>query len=83
MDGFDSLTSVIVLAATNRPDILDQALLRPGRFDRRVTVQPPDRNGPEAILEVHTRSCRSSPPSTSTASPRRRPAWSVRISRTS
>ena len=56
MDGFDSLTSVIVLAATNRPDILDQALLRPGRFDRRVTVQPPDRNGRKLILEVHTRS---------------------------
>src|SRR3954470_19745627 len=45
MDGFDSSTSVIVVAATNRPDVLDQALLRPGRFDRRVAVQPPDRNG--------------------------------------
>src|SRR5207247_8210307 len=41
MDGFDSATSVIVIAATNRPEILDAALLRPGRFDRRVTVQPP------------------------------------------
>ena len=55
MDGFDSSTRVIVIAATNRPDVLDQALLRPGRFDRRVAVQPPDRNGREAILRVHTR----------------------------
>ncbi|MGH2935899.1 MAG: ATP-dependent zinc metalloprotease FtsH [Gaiellaceae bacterium] len=55
MDGFDSSTGVIVIAATNRPDVLDQALLRPGRFDRRVAVQPPDRNGREAILQVHTR----------------------------
>jgi cell division protease FtsH len=55
MDGFDSSTSVIVIAATNRPDVLDQALLRPGRFDRRVAVQPPDRAGREAILHVHTR----------------------------
>jgi cell division protease FtsH len=55
MDGFDSSTSVIVIAVTNRPDVLDQALLRPGRFDRRVAVQPPDRNGREAILRVHTR----------------------------
>jgi cell division protease FtsH len=56
MDGFDTSTSVIVLAATNRPDVLDKALLRPGRFDRRVTVQPPDREGRRLILEVHTRS---------------------------
>ncbi|MBV8480675.1 MAG: ATP-dependent zinc metalloprotease FtsH [Actinobacteria bacterium] len=55
MDGFDSSTGVIVIAATNRPDVLDDALLRPGRFDRRVSVQPPDRNGREAILKVHTR----------------------------
>ncbi len=47
---------MIVIAATNRPDVLDQALLRPGRFDRRVAVQPPDRGGREAILKVHTRS---------------------------
>jgi cell division protease FtsH len=46
---------VIVIGATNRPDVLDQALLRPGRFDRRVAVQPPDRDGREAILRVHTR----------------------------
>ena len=55
MDGFDSSTSVIVIGATNRPDVLDLALLRPGRFDRRVAVQPPDRAGREAILKVHTR----------------------------
>ena len=55
MDGFDSSTGVIVLAATNRPDVLDSALLRPGRFDRRVAVQPPDRLGRRLILEVHTR----------------------------
>jgi cell division protease FtsH len=56
MDGFDPRTGVIVLGATNRPEVLDPALLRPGRFDRRVTVQPPDRVGREAILRVHTRS---------------------------
>ena len=55
MDGFDSFTSVIVIGATNRPDVLDAALLRPGRFDRRVAVQPPDRAGRESILKVHTR----------------------------
>jgi cell division protease FtsH len=55
MDGFDSATNVIVIGATNRPDVLDQALLRPGRFDRRIAVQPPDRAGREAILGVHTR----------------------------
>jgi cell division protease FtsH len=56
MDGFDSDTSVIVIGATNRPDVLDTALLRPGRFDRRVAVQPPDRAGRAAILKVHARS---------------------------
>ena len=56
MDGFDSDASVIVLGATNRPEVLDPALLRPGRFDRRVFVQAPDANGREAILRVHTRS---------------------------
>jgi len=55
MDGFSSREGVIVLAATNRPDVLDQALLRPGRFDRRVTVNPSDKVGREAILKVHTR----------------------------
>ena len=53
MDGFDTNTSVIVLAATNRPDILDPALLRPGRFDRRVILDQPDINGRNAILKVH------------------------------
>ncbi len=56
MDGFDSTATVIVLAATNRPETLDSALLRPGRFDRRVTVPAPDLDGRRAILEVHTRS---------------------------
>jgi cell division protease FtsH len=56
MDGFDSGAGVIVLGATNRPDVLDHALLRPGRFDRRVAVQAPDSKGRELILEVHTRS---------------------------
>jgi cell division protease FtsH len=55
MDGFDASTNVIVLAATNRPDVLDPALLRPGRFDRQVTVGYPDRAGREAILRIHTR----------------------------
>nr|HPK07898.1 AAA family ATPase [Aminivibrio sp.] len=55
MDGFSSRTGVIVLAATNQPDVLDKALLRPGRFDRRVVVNLPDRPGREAILKVHTR----------------------------
>jgi cell division protease FtsH len=56
MDGFSSREGVIVLAATNRPDVLDPALLRAGRFDRRVAILPPDRLGREKILEVHTRS---------------------------
>jgi cell division protease FtsH len=55
MDGFEPGTDVIVLGATNRPEILDPALLRPGRFDRRIAVNPPDRNGRVAILEIHTR----------------------------
>jgi len=58
MDGFGTNSGVIVMAATNRPDILDPALLRPGRFDRRVTVNYPDMNGREAILRVH---CRNKP----------------------
>jgi cell division protease FtsH len=56
MDGFEAGTNVIVLAATNRPEILDQALLRPGRFDRRIAVQPPDKDGRVEILKIHTRS---------------------------
>src|SRR5215204_768560 len=56
MDGFSSKEGVIVLAATNQPDVLDKALLRPGRFDRRVVVNLPDKVGREEILKVHTRS---------------------------
>src|SRR3954454_10113005 len=55
MDGFDSNTNVIVIAATNRPDVLDPALLRPGRFDRQVVLPAPDINGRKAILEVHSK----------------------------
>jgi cell division protease FtsH len=55
MDGFSSREGIIVLAATNQPDVLDRALLRPGRFDRRVVVNLPDKKGREAILAVHTR----------------------------
>jgi cell division protease FtsH len=55
MDGFDTDTNVIIMAATNRPDILDPALLRPGRFDRRVVLDRPDIKGREAILQVHVR----------------------------
>ncbi|MFI5273626.1 MAG: ATP-dependent zinc metalloprotease FtsH [Ktedonobacterales bacterium] len=55
MDGFDARQAVIVVAATNRPDVLDPALLRPGRFDRQVVVDRPDRTGREAIFTVHTR----------------------------
>jgi cell division protease FtsH len=55
MDGFDERQEVIVLAATNRPDVLDPALLRPGRFDRQVTIGLPDRAGRVAILKIHTR----------------------------
>jgi len=55
MDGFDTDTKVIVIAATNRPDILDPALMRPGRFDRRVVLDRPDMMGRKAILEVHVR----------------------------
>jgi cell division protease FtsH len=54
MDGFDPTEAVVVLGATNRPEVLDPALLRPGRFDRRVAVQPPDRTVRRRILEVHT-----------------------------
>ena len=79
MDGFDDQTSVIVLAATNRPDVLDPALLRPGRFDRQVTVAFPDRAGREAILRIHSRKIplapirgpRSASPSRRRASPAR------------
>ena len=55
MDGFDSNTNVIVIAATNRPDVLDPALLRPGRFDRHVVLPPPDIGGRKAVLDVHSK----------------------------
>ena len=55
MDGFDTDTNIIIMAATNRPDILDPALLRPGRFDRRVVLDRPDMRGREAILKVHVK----------------------------
>src|SRR5260370_14467273 len=55
MDGFESNQAVVVLAATNRPDVLDPALLRPGRFDRQITVDLPERRGREAILKIHMR----------------------------
>ena len=60
MDGFDSSKGVIILAATNRPEVLDKALLRPGRFDRRIIVDRPDLNGREAILKVHAKGIRIS-----------------------
>jgi cell division protease FtsH len=55
MDGFDSQKGVIIMAATNRPDVLDPALVRPGRFDRQVVVDQPDLRGREEILKVHVR----------------------------
>ena len=55
MDGFEMKDNIILIAATNRPDILDPALLRPGRFDRQIVVDRPDRKGRTKILEVHTR----------------------------
>jgi cell division protease FtsH len=61
MDGFTPNQNVVVLAATNRPEVLDPALLRPGRFDRRVTVNAPDKAGREAILKIHTRNVSLAP----------------------
>jgi cell division protease FtsH len=61
MDGFDPKAGLIVIAATNRPEIMDQALLRPGRFDRQVLVDRPDKRGREQILRVHTRSVKVGP----------------------
>jgi cell division protease FtsH len=61
MDGFDTDEGVIVLASTNRPDVLDPALLRPGRFDRQVTIDPPDVRGREEILKVHARGVKLAP----------------------
>jgi cell division protease FtsH len=61
MDGFDSRKAVIIMAATNRPEVLDPALLRPGRFDRQVLVDKPDVRGREAILRIHTRTVKVAP----------------------
>ena len=61
MDGFDSSRGVVILAATNRPEILDKALLRPGRFDRRIIVEKPDLKGREDILKVHIKNVKMSP----------------------
>ena len=61
MDGFDSSKGVVILAATNRPEILDKALLRPGRFDRRIIVEKPDLKGREDILKVHSKDVKMSP----------------------
>ena len=61
MDGFDSRKAVIIMGATNRPEVLDPALLRPGRFDRQVLVDKPDINGREAVLRIHTRNVKVAP----------------------
>jgi cell division protease FtsH len=60
MDGFDSSKGVIIMAATNAPEVLDPALLRPGRFDRQIIVDRPDLQGREAILKVHVRNIKLS-----------------------
>ncbi len=61
MDGFDTTKGVVILAATNRPEVLDKALLRPGRFDRQIIVEKPDLKGREAILEVHIKNVKTDP----------------------
>ena len=61
MDGFDTNEGVIIIAATNRPDVLDPALLRPGRFDRQVVVSNPDIIGREKILKVHVKKIKMAP----------------------
>ncbi|GEL95251.1 ATP-dependent zinc metalloprotease FtsH [Cellulomonas composti] len=75
MDGFDVKTNVIMIAATNRPDILDPALLRPGRFDRQVAVEPPDLKGREKILSVHAQGKPMAPHVDLTAVARRTPGF--------
>ena len=75
MDGFDVKTNVIMIAATNRPDILDPALLRPGRFDRQVAVDPPDLRGREHILAVHAKGKPMAPQVDLTAVARRTPGF--------
>src|SRR5687767_7022916 len=61
MDGFDTTEGIIIIAATNRPDVLDPALLRPGRFDRQIMVNLPDVRGREAILKVHAKNVKLDP----------------------
>jgi len=76
MDGFEGNTGIIIIAATNRPDVLDSALLRPGRFDRQVTVDSPDFNGRLAILEVHARNKKIAPEVSIESIARRTPGFS-------
>src|SRR5947208_5916496 len=61
MDGFDSRKAIIIMAATNRPEVLDPALLRPGRFDRQVLVDKPDVKGREEVLRIHTKNVKLAP----------------------
>ena len=75
MDGFDATTNVIMIAATNRPDILDPALLRPGRFDRQIGVDAPDFKGRQKVLEVHGKGKPLSPESNLTAIAKRTPGF--------
>ncbi len=75
MDGFEGNTGIIVIAATNRPDVLDTALLRPGRFDRQVTVDYPDLKGRQGILEVHARNKKLAPDISLEAIARRTPGF--------
>ena len=84
MDGFESNDGVILVAATNRPDVLDPALLRPGRFDRQIVVDAPDVRGREGILRVHTRKIPlASDVRLEVRSRRARPAWPAPTSPTS
>ncbi|MBM6775881.1 ATP-dependent zinc metalloprotease FtsH [Collinsella ihumii] len=76
MDGFDNAKGIVVVAATNRPDSLDPALLRPGRFDRRVPMELPDLTGRKAILEIHLRDVKTQPPIDLTAIARATPGAS-------
>jgi cell division protease FtsH len=76
MDGFEGNTGIIVIAATNRPDVLDSALLRPGRFDRQITVDTPDIKGRLSILEVHARNKKLAPEIQLEAIARRTPGFS-------
>ena len=76
MDGFDNHKGIVVLAATNRPDSLDPALLRPGRFDRRIPVELPDLTGRKNILELHAKSVKTEPPIDLTAIARATPGAS-------